>query len=266
MTLAIDVSAQLKALADRIGYQEGPNNANEFTVWQTDGKWTAAEWCDSLAQFLAVAGGGFVGWADARVHCQWGMKGDAYCPYTVVHAKALGLWRDAGSGYVPGPGDQELMSWNHNGVADHIGTVAVRKADGSRILGEGNHNNKLEYVVRDDKFTLGWVALSTLSKPSTTTTPEDDMSAEAEKQIKELHELFLEPGHSGVGQMTGANVLAEIWNRTKGSEEREGAEAVVLKAIQDMQASGGSTPAGQPPSAHDYAEAVISALHAHTSP
>lgn len=144
-------AAQLGGLRANLGYHEGPNNANKFGDWQ--GVHNAA-WCDSAAQWAAVDQGGDR-WPD---DCQFGFKGDAYCPYTVDHAKERGFWRD-GPGITPAPGWQVLFDWNHNGVADHIGTVETVFADGTFDALEGNHNDMLERVRRDGTFVLGYVAL-----------------------------------------------------------------------------------------------------------
>lgn len=169
--MQINLQGQLDYFEQHVnGFVEGTNNDNPFTVWQIN--MNHQPWCDSSAQACAVLGGGFDGWSDPRVKCQGGAKGDAYCPYTEVHAKALGLWRAKGSGYVPKPGDQPIYDWNFNGVADHIGCRLIQtRADGKHVVGEGNYNNRGQYVLRDDTYIRGWVALSEVASGAVVAPP-----------------------------------------------------------------------------------------------
>lgn len=147
--------AALAWLKAHVGWREGPNNDNPFGPWQGAGNHAA--YCDSGAQEAAVEQGGFDGWPD---HCQFGRKGDAYTPWTEAHAKEIGLWRD--KGYTPKVLDQWLADWNHNGVADHIETVVHDNGNGTFVTVGFNTGSPegCHYVVRDNKFTLGFVAMS----------------------------------------------------------------------------------------------------------
>lgn len=159
MTLLVDVVKQVAALKSHIGFHEGPRNANPWTVWQTGGKWAGASWCDSYAQWAAVFNGGFR-WP---AKCQFGEKGDAYCPYTMMHAKELGLWR--GPQETPEAGWQVLFDYEHDGVADHIGTV-VEPRGAKFVTIEGNYQDSVKYVLRDRKYVLGFVALPKATAPA----------------------------------------------------------------------------------------------------
>lgn len=150
----MNIGASLAALESQSGYHEGPNNENDFTKWQTDDAWSGAAWCDSFAQWGAAGNGGFV-WQDT---CQFGPKGDAYCPYTVRHAQDFGLWVDKSS--AAQPGWQILFDWTGDGVADHIGTVVEDRGDGRIVTIEGNTSDAALYRLRDRTYVLGFVALT----------------------------------------------------------------------------------------------------------
>jgi hypothetical protein len=145
----VEVAAQLDALDAKIGLLEHAGNESPFGVWQGTRN---VGWAGSCAQWAAVEFGGFR-WPD---HCQFGYKGDAYCPYTEQHAKELGIWREPTE--TPLPGWQGLFDWNGNDVADHIGTFVKFRTDGALIFAEGNYHDQLVYVVRDRKYLLGFVA------------------------------------------------------------------------------------------------------------
>lgn len=143
--------AQLDAIKGQVGYHEGPSNANKFGPWQGISN---AAWCDSFAQWGAVENGGFR-WP---TNCQFGVKGDAYCPYTEQHAQALRLWRD--KHVTPEPGWQVTYDWGGDAVADHIGTVVGVNSDGTIVTVEGNYHDAVQYVKRDRTYVRGFVALA----------------------------------------------------------------------------------------------------------
>lgn len=173
-------AAQLTALESKVGFHEGANNDNPFGPWQ--GVRNAA-WCDSFAQWGAVENGGFR-WPQK---CQFGEKGDAYTPWTVQHAKELALWREPSS--TPEPHWQALFDWNHNGVADHIGTVVRVNRDGSFVTVEGNYHDQVAYVVRDRTYLLGFVALPVdNNQPVPVSAPVDEFRERVmAKQVLRLH-------------------------------------------------------------------------------
>ena len=140
----------LAALEGEVGFHEGPDNTNPYGPWQGVSN---AAWCDSFAQWGAVEHGKFQ-WPS---YCQFGGKGDAYCPFTKDHAKALRYWR--GRDETPRPGWQVLFSWNGNGVPDHIGTVIHNMGDGMLRTVEGNYQDAVAYVDRDYDYVVGFVEL-----------------------------------------------------------------------------------------------------------
>ena len=143
-------AAQLAALESKVGFEEGPNNQNPFGPWQGVAN---AAWCDSFAQWAAVEHGGFR-WPD---YCQFGSKGDAYCPYTKEHAQRLGYWRSADD--APQPGWQVLFSWSGSSTPDHIGTVLRDNGDSTLTTIEGNYQDRVALVDRDRAYVVGYVAL-----------------------------------------------------------------------------------------------------------
>lgn len=177
--MKLDTGAQLAALEKYNGFYDGGRNHNPFGPWQGVGDGQA--WCDSSAQWGACVGGGFDGW-DSR--CQFGHKGSAYVPFTINDAKRIGLWRAKGSGYVPKPGDQEIYDWEGNGVADHIaGRYIAKRSDGTHVTWEGNHNDRAGYVIRGDKYVLGWVALSEVAAALPAPSPEPPASPQEAKDV-----------------------------------------------------------------------------------
>lgn len=150
----MNIDGQIATLESFNGYHEGPNNANDFITWQTDGVWSAAPWCDAFAQYGAFVGGGFQ-WPE---YSQWGIKGDSYCPYTVRRAQQLGVW--VAKDGTPQRGWQVLFSWGRNGVADHIGTVLEARDDGMLVCIEGNKADAVRYTLRDRTYVTGFVVMS----------------------------------------------------------------------------------------------------------
>lgn len=175
------IDKQMAALEGEIGFREGPNNENPYGRWQ--GVLNAA-YCDSFAQWGAVEHGGYR-WPD---HCQFGYKGDAYCPYTETHARELGLWRDAATYRQPQRGDQILFDWTGWGGCDHIGTVWGTDDNYATVwCVEGNAGSPqgVHWIKRDWKYIRGFVALSTVAG---TIQEEDWLAALSDEQQKELYD------------------------------------------------------------------------------
>src|SRR5215471_9831059 len=151
----LDIDAQIAALESQVGFVEGPNNTNPFGPWQGVSN---ASYCDSFAQWGAVLNGGYR-WPD---YCQFGEKGDAYCPYTESHARTMGYWFDAADLPRPPRGAQILFDWTGWGGADHIGTVYGTDDDYATIWTvEGNTGSPegVHFVRRDWKYIRGFVVL-----------------------------------------------------------------------------------------------------------
>lgn len=150
----VDVAHQLAAALGQEGYAEGPDNDQPFGPWQGVAN---AAWCDSFAQWAAVLGGGYR-WP---AHCQFGERGDAYCPYTETHADELGL--AAYPMFAPAgglePGYQILYSWGRNEWCDHIGTLVRVLDNGNLLVIEGNYQDRVALVERDWTYVRSIVAL-----------------------------------------------------------------------------------------------------------
>ncbi len=152
----ITIDTQMLWAEGEVGFVEGADNDNPYGPWQ--GVWHAA-YCDSFAQRAAVQQGGFE-WPD---YCQFGVKGDAYCPYTEAHARRLGIWHPKGDGYQPRRGDQRLYDWTGWGGADHIETYWGSENGKPWNIGANTGSpNGVHYTQRDETYLRGTVAWSDL--------------------------------------------------------------------------------------------------------
>lgn len=159
--MSIDINAQMAWAEGEVGFIEGPNNENPYGPWQ--GVWNAA-YCDSFAQMAAVQQGRFE-WPS---YCQFGAKGDAYCPYTEAHARKLGIWHDKGDGYQPRRGDQRLYDWTGWGGADHIETFwGIENGKPWNVGANTGSPNGVHYTQRDETYLRGTVAWSDLAPGDT---------------------------------------------------------------------------------------------------
>lgn len=148
----IDIDAAVDALESQVGFHEGANNENPFLEWQTDGVWRNGPYCIAFGMWGIVGHGGYA-WPE---WCQWGVKGDSYCPYAVTHSKQLGIWIPKGT-EEPARGWGVLYSWNRNGVADHYETWEYRNSDGTFITCAGNVSDQVLYKLRDETFVMGYI-------------------------------------------------------------------------------------------------------------
>lgn len=142
---------QLAGARRDIGYHEGPNNENRYSLWQYGSAFNS--WCASASSYWAVQDGGFR-FADFFTY---GYKGESYCPTFVANLERMGLKRDAS--YRAQPGDLVFFSWDRNGVADHCETVV--QDDGELILTIGGNTSDGVYArTRDRKYVMAFGALS----------------------------------------------------------------------------------------------------------
>jgi hypothetical protein len=154
--MAYNKYAQIDELKRWVGWREGPNNQNPFSVWMGYGT-PFLPWCGAFANYCAVEKGGFH-W-DARA--QFGYKGDGYVPGSVATAKRMGLWR---SKYTKArPGWQAIYDWSGSG-GDHIETVIEDKRSifnwfGDILLIGGNTGNMVAYRLRNNSGLMGFIAL-----------------------------------------------------------------------------------------------------------
>ncbi len=134
-----------------LGYHEGANNSNPFSVWQ--GLDDNNPWCASFTCYCSVEGGGYRFPANST----FGYKGEAYTPTTKLRAQQEGIWRD--KWWRSAPGDHVLFDWGNNGLIDHVELVIAD--DGTKIVTiGGNTSNGVYYRTRDRHYVAGFVGLS----------------------------------------------------------------------------------------------------------
>lgn len=155
----IDVDAQIAWLEGQVGFRAGGvagGRTSPYMEWITGGATNWGAYCDALAQQGAVEAGGFR-WPE---HCQYGSRGDAYCPWTEQHGRELDIWRAAG--WTPYRGVQVLFDWTGWGGADHIETVWGTD-DGWKTFwtvgGNTGSPNGVHWVRRDWTYVRGFVDL-----------------------------------------------------------------------------------------------------------
>lgn len=195
--MGIDNNAQMTWAEGEVGFVEGPNNDNPYGPWQ--GVWNAA-YCDSFAQKAAVEHGGFE-WPD---NCQFGYKGDAYCPYTEKHARDLGIWHPRGDGYAPRRGDQRLYDWTGWGGADHIETFWGHEDGKPWNIGANTGSpNGVHYVQRDETYLRGTVAWSDLAGGNEPTGPRELRRGYTGEDVLWLQSRLSELGYDVPGGIDG---------------------------------------------------------------
>lgn len=198
----IVIDQQMSWEEGEVGFREGPNNENPYGPWQ--GVWNAA-YCDSFAQMAAVQQGGFE-WPS---YCQFGVKGDAYCPYTEAHARKLGIWHDKGDGYEPRRGDQRLYDWTGWGGADHIETYWGQENGKPWNIGANTGSpNGVHYVQRDETYLRGTVAWSDLgpgdpNQPPAPQGPRDLRKGYSGEDVLWLQSRLTELGYDVPGGIDG---------------------------------------------------------------
>jgi peptidoglycan hydrolase-like protein with peptidoglycan-binding domain len=154
---AVDVLADIAWSEGQVGFVEGPNNQNPYGPWQGISN---AAYCCSFVNMGTVQYGGFR-WPD---NCQFGYKGQAYCPFLEADAKRLGIWHPKGDGYQPQPGDDRLYDWTGWGGADHVEKFWGYENGLPWNIGANTGSpNGVHYTQRDETYLRGTVALSALS-------------------------------------------------------------------------------------------------------
>lgn len=195
---SIVVDSQMAWAEGQVGFVEGPNNDNPFGVWQFGEGHLA--YCDSFAQEAAVEQGGFQ-WPTS---CQFGVKGDAYCPYTELHARQLGIWHDKGDGYQPQRGDQRLYDWSGWGGADHIETFwGMENGLPWNIGANTGSPNGVHYTQRDETYLRGTVAWSDLGTTPPPTGPRDMRKGFSGDDVDWLQHRLVDLGYDLPGGIDG---------------------------------------------------------------
>lgn len=164
MTYSVD--RQVAELKKWVGFHEGGNNSNPFSLWHGYGT-THLPWCDSFAQYCAVNAGGFV-WKSP--YAQFGPKGSGYVPTTRRDAQYMGIWRAKNTR--ARPGRQVHFDWNGDGIDDHDETVIAD--DGVKLVTiGGNTSDAVLYRTRDRRYVTGFVALDEAGQNGPPAPPEE---------------------------------------------------------------------------------------------
>ncbi len=121
------VADTLAAARSQIGYNGGGNCGSPVTKF---GAWAGVQtqWCAEFCSWCLDQ----AGVASADRFGRFGY-GEDYCPAWVANFRSAGRFHAS-----PEPGDLVFYSWNHDGVADHVGLVESVEADGSIVTIEGN--------------------------------------------------------------------------------------------------------------------------------
>lgn len=134
-----------------IGFHEGPNNSNPFSVWQ--GIDNNNPWCASFACEAVVEAGGYRFPANST----FGVKGEAYVPTLAERAKQEGLWRDRS--YHGRAGDLVMYDWQGDGVLDHVEIVLTDDGTTLHTIG-GNTGDAVAARTRNKNSVGSFYALS----------------------------------------------------------------------------------------------------------
>lgn len=143
--------AALAWAAERIGFHEGPDNSNPFSVWQ--GLDNNNPWCASFVSEAVCEGGGY----RFPPNSTFGWKGEAYVPTMKQRAEQEGLWRDRS--YIGRAGDLVCYDWQGDGELDHVELVVADDGTTLRTIG-GNTGDAVQGRSRNKNNVGGFYALS----------------------------------------------------------------------------------------------------------
>lgn len=153
----LPAQAVANATAD-VGYHEGPNNANKFSLWQYGDY--HEPWCASaISKWTYDAG--FRWWVD----CVYGEKGDNNVGQLRIHAAANNLWRPDPS-YLALPGD--VITFTFTEADQHTELVATdagpdyehRTGRPRYLTIGGNTSDQVAWRSRWERNRIGIVALT----------------------------------------------------------------------------------------------------------
>lgn len=172
--MSYHVDQQLAGARRDVGYHEGNDNYNRYSLWQYGSPYNS--WCASASSYWAVQDGGF----RFPEFFTYGYKGESYCPTFVTNLERAGWHRD--SSYRAQPGDLVFFSWNRNGVADHCETVVLDEGELLITIG-GNTSDGVYARTRDRKFVMAFGALSAAGQAFVAPPPPPD----------KVHPMFTPP-------------------------------------------------------------------------
>jgi peptidoglycan hydrolase-like protein with peptidoglycan-binding domain len=195
----IDVDLQMAAIEGEVGFREGSNNDNPYGTWQGV---SHAAYCASFAMWGACLHGGYR-WPD---YCQFGWKGDAYCPYCEAHARTLGIWRQYSREDPPHRGVQCLYDWTGWGGADHIETVWGTDDGWATFWTVGGNTGSpqgVHWVRRDWTYVRGFIALEETGGAPGPTTPRDLRKGYSGTDVTALQQRLVDLGYDVPGGVDG---------------------------------------------------------------
>lgn len=196
----MDVDLQMAAVEGEVGRLEGPNNDQPYGTWQGV---SHAAWCASFAMWGTCLHGGYR-WPD---YCQFGWKGDAYCPYCEAHARKLGIWRECGPDNPPGRGWLALYDWTGWGGADHIGAGVWGTDDNWATFWdvEGNTGSPegVHWVRRDWTYVRGFIAPAETGGPPLPSGPRELRLGLIGEDVRWLQARLTDLGYDVPGGIDG---------------------------------------------------------------
>lgn len=149
--MSYHVDQQLAGANRDVGYHEGDNNANRYSLWQYGSAYNS--WCASASSYWAAQDGGF----RFPDYCTYGWKGESYCPTFITRMEQMGVWHD--KTHRAQRGALIFYSWNGDAIADHVETVWLD--DGNKIITiGGNTSDGVYFRTRDRTYVLGFGELS----------------------------------------------------------------------------------------------------------
>lgn len=148
-------NGMLAEARSHVGFHEGRNNANPFTLWQTQ-SYSTEPWCDSFCCYCAYVGGGYrFPW-----YSLWGTRGDWNVGAHHQHAVREGIWRYPG-GYVASAGDLVVLDFGQRD--QHIEIVVTDMGPGRypRVVTiGGNTGDQVAWRSRYSANIDGFIALT----------------------------------------------------------------------------------------------------------
>lgn len=152
--MTFDPQAMIRYAKSWVGFHEGAQNRNPFTLWQT-GFTSTQPWCDSFCCNCAYQGGGY----RFPSYSLFGQKGDWNVGAHHQHAIRQGIWRDRS--YLAQPGD--LVVLNFSEPDQHI-EIVLSDMGHNRfprvITVGGNTGDMVAYRSRYEANIGGFIALT----------------------------------------------------------------------------------------------------------
>ena len=185
--MTFDPRAMMNYAKSWVGFHEGAQNRNPFTLWQTG--FTATQpWCDSFVCNCAYQGGGY----RFPSYSLFGAKGDWNVGSHHQHAIEDGIFR-ARDSYVAQPGD--LVILNFDQPDQHIEIVDTDLGPGRfprlATVG-GNTNDMVAFRSRYEGNIGGFIALTQdrTQHPDPTPIPPEPPKPRPPRKVKDVYFFF----------------------------------------------------------------------------